>query len=57
MKDLDRIHEKLDKIIDSVGDHRERIARIETTQKGFISIFAVLWTALAGFILNKLGIK
>lgn len=44
------IHEKLDKILEKVGKHGERIARVETTQGGFIKISTTIFTALVAAV-------
>jgi hypothetical protein len=53
---FDRIDSKLDKLLDNVGDHRERLAALETKQKGFISILAALLVASVSWVFNKLHI-
>jgi len=55
---FNKIDAKLDKILDKVGDHRERLAALETKQKGHTTIFTMLWSVvLSGIAIlyKKLG--
>lgn len=50
-RELDRIHRKLDKLDVKLDGHIDRIARVETHQKGLATILAIfLTTALGGLV-------
>jgi hypothetical protein len=53
---FDKIEEKLDTIRSELHkvavDHSERLIKLETTQKGFISVLTLLFTAVLGVIVN-----
>ena len=54
---LSRIEDKIDNVLERVGDHRERLTKLETTQKGFVSVISALWVAAVaaiGVILKKM---
>jgi hypothetical protein len=53
---FDTIDKKLDTILEKVGDHRERLASIETKQKGFISLLVAVLLASVSWVFNKLHI-
>lgn len=54
---LNKMDEKLDRILDKVGDQRERIAKLETNQKGFITLISALMTACVTYIAGMLHLK
>jgi hypothetical protein len=54
---LDKIEQKVDKILDRVGDHRERIAKIETTQRGFIAVITTIFTAFTAYLFSVLHVE
>lgn len=51
---FDRIDEKLDELLKSqhqvTVEHSSRITRLETSQRGFISIVSALFTALVSYV-------
>jgi hypothetical protein len=51
---LDRIEEKLDRMQESIQkvtiEHSSKLAKVETTQRGFIAIFSTLLAALVAYI-------
>ena len=54
--DFDRVHDKLDKIDDKLGNHIDRIARLEATQKGAISVITAIFTAIGAALLKLFNI-
>lgn len=61
MDRLDRIEEKLDKLNESVVtitiDHATKIAKLETTQKGFFTIFSAVLTGIIGFLVKYFNLR
>lgn len=51
---LQRIEEKLDTVL---KDHTEKIAKVETVQKGFTAAITLIVPALLGLASQVLGVK
>jgi hypothetical protein len=58
---FDRLEEKLDKVQDLLQqvtvDHATRIAKLEATQKGFVTIFTTLFTALVAYVASMFHLR
>lgn len=56
---FDKIDEKIDKLEDLVQEailvHRERIVKLETNQRGFISGIAGIWALFIAYLGVKFG--
>lgn len=51
-KQLDSMDKKLDKISDKLDNHLERIAKLETNQKGIVTIFTAIFAALTSYVIG-----
>jgi len=56
-KRLDRMERKIDDIYSEVHKSNvsdaTRLAKLETTQRGFITIFTAILTAITGFLIKQ----
>ena len=56
MDNLEKIEEKLDKILEAMTEIRveseARLSKLETAQKGFITVFSAILTAIMTAIIN-----
>jgi hypothetical protein len=50
VRELDRIHQKLDKLDVKLDGHIDRIARVETHQRGMATVLTLLMTSAIGVI-------
>ena len=62
-ENINNLHKDVKDIKDSLHrfevSHTSRLTKLETTQKGFITIYTALFTAVVAYIANKfnIGIK
>ncbi len=54
---LDKLDNKVDIIIDKLNIKDQRLTKIETRQNGMISILAIIFTAVTGYLINLIGAK